>query len=232
MGYRLLFVWIFLMLLMTGSCAQKTAGKTITPTKITKKITDRESLMHDSTFLSMLSKMYGDGVSINIDSLLKDTSFFKVSFDVGPASTVPQQYNVQFSIKPLGWVSDYEDVFSPAQVAELDSAISSFEKATTNEIAIVTIDSSWITKGKFDSLIVAIHNNWGVGKKDINNGVVIGISTGLKMIRISNGYGIETRLTDAETKKIIDNIILPDFREGKYFEGTMRGLSALMEKIR
>ena len=135
-------------------------------------------------------------------------------------------------IKALGWTNDYEHIFSIDQISELDSIISAFEKETTNEIAIVTIERSLISKESFDSLTLAIAKNWGVGKKAKNNGVLIGISTGLRMIRIQNGYGIEAKLTNAETKKIIDDIILPEFKKGDYFKGTKSGLLALMQKIR
>jgi uncharacterized membrane protein YgcG len=79
---------------------------------------------------------------------------------------------------------------------------------------------------------LTIANNWGIGKKGKNNGILIGISTGLRKIRINNGYGIETKLTDTETKKIINDFILPEFEKGNYFEGTKNGLLALMQKVR
>ncbi|MBX2921630.1 MAG: TPM domain-containing protein [Chitinophagaceae bacterium] len=157
----------------------------------------------------------------------------KPSRDTGfPNELASSQPKDQFPIRALGWTSDYEHIFSDDQVFELDSIISKFEKETTNEIAIVTIESSWATTESFDSLTLAIANHWGVGKKEKNNGILIGISTGLRKIRIQNGYGIETNLTNAETKKIIDDIILPEFKKGNYFEGTRSGLFALMQKIR
>jgi uncharacterized membrane protein YgcG len=55
---------------------------------------------------------------------------------------------------------------------------------------------------------------------------------GLRKIRINNGFGIETKLTDTDTKKIMDDIILPEFKKGNYFEGTKNGVLALMQKIR
>ncbi len=114
----------------------------------------------------------------------------------------------------------------------MDSIITKFEKETTNEIVIVTIDSSWTTQEKFNNLILTIANDWEVGKKGLNNGITIGISTGLRKIRICNGYGIEAKLTDAETKTIMDDRILPEFRKGDYFTGTKNGLLALMQKVR
>jgi uncharacterized protein len=141
-------------------------------------------------------------------------------------------YKIQFPLKPLGWTSDYEHVFSKAQVTELDSILRNFEKETTNEIVIVTIDSSLTTKEKFDSLILSIGNQWGVGKKDLNNGMVIGLSKGLRKIRINNGSGIEARLSDSHTKAIIDEVMVPEYKQGNYFEGTKKGLLTIMQIIR
>ncbi len=136
------------------------------------------------------------------------------------------------NLEPTGWVSDFEQIFSVGQIAELDSIIAHFEKETTNEIAIVTIDKSWTTKESFDSLTMALAKNWGIGKKDKNNGILIGICTGLRIIRIQNGSGIAEKLTDKETKKIIDQIIISEFKKGNYFEGIKNGLLALMQKVR
>jgi uncharacterized protein len=138
----------------------------------------------------------------------------------------------QFPAKPLGWTNDFEFIFTTSQIKTLDSIIANYEKGTTNEIAIITIDSSWTTKERFDNLVLAVHNAWGVGKKDKNNGIVIGISSGLKKIRISNGYGIEPKLQDAATKEIIDHIITPHFRQSNYFEGVKQGLLAIISKVR
>ena len=63
----------------------------------------------------------------------------------------------------------------------------------------------------------------GRRQKNINNGIVFGIRTVLKTIRISNGYGIESKLTDVATKAITDSIIIPEFKQGNYFEGTKKG---------
>jgi uncharacterized protein len=219
--------------LFDTACGQK--EKKSKETIITKTVDSKENPLKDSAFLNQLAKVYGDSILTIVDSLLKDTAFLKSIgdtsvFDYG--EFVSSQYKIQFPVKALGWTSDFEGIFTQDQIFVLDSIIASFEQETTNEIAIVTIDKSWTTEESFDSLTLTIARNWGVGKKDKNNGILIGISTGLGIIRIQNGYGIETILSDAETKKIIDNIIIPEFKNGNYFEGTKNGLFALMQKIR
>jgi uncharacterized protein len=232
---RLIIILFFCISLFDTSHAQKSKGKKSKAILITKTVGNKGNPLKDSAFINQLVKIYGDSILTIVDSLMKDTSFLKSIGDNSVSDYgefASSAYKIQFPIKSLGWISDYEHIFSPNQIFQLDSIISHFEKETTNEIAIVTIESSWATKENFDSLTLAILKKWGVGKKGKNNGILIGISTGLRKIRINNGYGIEAKLTNAETKKIIDDIILPEFKKGNYFEGTKSGLLALMQKIR
>jgi uncharacterized protein len=80
-------------------------------------------------------------------------------------------------------------------------------------------------------LVLAIHNLWGVGKIDKHNGILIGISTAKRKIRIDNGSGIVDKLSDQETKAIIDNIIIPLFKKGDYFDGVKNAIEAITEKV-
>jgi uncharacterized protein len=170
-----------------------------------------------------------------VDSLLNDSSFVKVfgrSQSLDEGEFVSSAYKIELPAKPAGWTSDYEQLFTKGQVDSLNSLISHFEAETSNEIAVVTIDRRWTTEDKFDSLVTDIGNYWGVGKKGKNNGIVLGISAGLRKIRISNGYGIEAKLSDNESKEIIDSTIIPYFKEGKFYEGVSRGLAKIMQQLR
>ncbi len=232
---RLLIILFFCITLFDTSYGQKPEGKKSKETVFAKTVDNNLNPLNDTAFLNQLAKVYGDSILKIVDSLLKDTAFLKSIGDssiFGYGEFASSEYKFELPIKQIGCINDYEHIFSDDQISDLDSIISEFDKETKNEIAIVTIDSSWTTKESFDSFTLAIAENWGVGKKVKNNGILIGISTGLRMIRINNGYGIEAKLTDAETKKIIDDIILPEFKKGNYFEGTKNGLLALMQKIR
>lgn len=136
-----------------------------------------------------------------------------------------------FLYKPLGWTNDFENLFSTEQVSFLDSVITEFEKRTSMEITIVTIDSSFVGTKSFDSLITSIGNSWGVGKAGKGNGIIIGMSSGARKIRISTGNGIEARLTDTVAKTIINKEILPQLRMNNYFEGIKKGLFAIINVL-
>jgi uncharacterized protein len=59
--------------------------------------------------------------------------------------------------------------------------------------------------------------------------ILICISSQLRKIRIENAYGIEKRLTDGMTKKIIDETIIPNLKQGEYFQGALQGLNSIMK---
>lgn len=131
-------------------------------------------------------------------------------------------------------VNDFEDIFTVEQEKSLTQLLSDFEKATTYEIAIVTLTKEMI--GNEDSVMftttLEIAKTWGVGKKDKDNGVLIGISKGLKNIYIQNGKGTEKVLSNTKTKEIIDTKFIPYFKKGKFYDGTYAGTKAILDFLR
>jgi uncharacterized protein len=134
--------------------------------------------------------------------------------------------------KPIGWTSDYAKLFSAREVASLDSLLSAYEWQTSVEIAVVTIDSVMLAGNDLDDLTLRLLNSWGVGKRDKNNGILIGIAPTLRRLRIQNGFGIEPFLSDEETKAIIDSVIIPKFKEQGFYEGIRNGILAIQAKLK
>jgi len=131
--------------------------------------------------------------------------------------------------KPIGYINDFEYLFTISERQSLDSLLQDFEKTTSIQIVVITIDSTMTTKDSLDAFTLKIANSWGVGQKHKNNGVLVGISQTYRKMRIQNGYEIEKILTDAETKEIIDTVFIPSFRNADYFKGTFSGLTSLMK---
>lgn len=136
--------------------------------------------------------------------------------------------------KPIGWVSDFEKVFTDEQIKTLDSIIGKHEAESGNEIAIVTLSLDSIdikSVEDFEQFTLTLFNQWGIGKKEKHNGVAIIISQKLKKIRIEVGYGLESKLTNTEAKTVIDAIIVPEFKRSNYFAGTLKGLLEIIKEI-
>lgn len=137
----------------------------------------------------------------------------------------------QNPIKHYGWVTDYEKLYTKEQIKTLNDLISKFEKETSNEIAIVSLDSLRVTDETFEDLSLRIAQKWGIGKAGKDNGIVIVISKQYRKIRIQNGNGIEKKISDQETKVILNHYFIPDFKNNNYYSGTINGVLALMKKL-
>ena len=126
------------------------------------------------------------------------------------------------------WVYDYEMVLDSSQVKQLSDLFNNHEKKTTNEIVLITT-SNYGSDTSIEAYAQRTHNNLGIGKEGINNGVLIVYSGANRQVRISSGYGTEKVLTDPIAKKIIDSLMLPHFRNAEVFEGIWAGSKAVVE---
>lgn len=133
--------------------------------------------------------------------------------------------------KPTGWINDFEGLYSDYEELVLDSLVRLFKTETGIEIAVVTLDSACIPKEQFVELTLRMANQWGVGEAGKDNGILVGISRGHRMIRINNGSGIEKLITDEETKEIIDSYFIPYFKAGEFYKGTIVGLTELIHRL-
>jgi uncharacterized protein len=109
-----------------------------------------------------------------------------------------------------GFVADYENLFTPEQNAELTKILTDYEKETSVEIAILTVKD-------FESDIADFAQKtgekWGVGKKDVNNGLLIVISKNRKVLHAATGYGLEGYLPDGWLRLEGDSIVQKYFKD-------------------
>lgn len=130
--------------------------------------------------------------------------------------------------KPTGWVNDLEHLYTKKELYTLDSVIAVFEKQTTMEIGIVTMDTFCTSVGNFNNLAVHMMNTWGVGKKGINNGLLVSISAEYHIIRMNYGPGLQGMISDDEVQEIIDKYFVPWFKIEDYYAGTLNGLNRII----
>jgi uncharacterized protein len=131
--------------------------------------------------------------------------------------------------KPEAYLNDYAGLLTKEEVADLETKLETFEKNTTNEIAVVTIES--LDGDTIENVAQEIFTKWGIGKQDKNNGVLFLISLGDRKTRIHTGYGVEGDLTDIGTSYIQQDIVTPAFREGKYFDGINGAVDKMIEAL-
>ena len=123
------------------------------------------------------------------------------------------------NLRPTGFVNDYEQIFSVDQKQELEIILSDYAKTTTAEICIVSSED--FPAG--DHIAATnLFNKWGIGSKELKNGLLIILSKTQRKYSIVPGYGLEEFLPDATL-----NTFTPDmknyFRAGDYYGG-VKGL--------
>ena len=139
---------------------------------------------------------------------------------------------IETSIKypdQTGFVNDFAGIFTEEEKTQMESFITDFEKNTTAEIVVVTINS--LEGLTIEQYTYELFNSWGIGKKDINNGILLLMAIQEQKLRIEVGLGLESVITNDMAKKIIDETIIPYFRESKYGQGAYEGVKAIAEKI-
>ena len=124
-------------------------------------------------------------------------------------------------------IYDYEVIFTAQQIHNLDSLYQDHEKKTTNQFALITTPN-YGQDTSIESYALHIFNRLGIGRKDINNGVLIVLSKSNRQVRISTGFGTEKVLTNLYAQGIIDSIMIPEFKNDRYYEGILRGSKAII----
>ncbi|MDB5256031.1 MAG: hypothetical protein JWM14_726 [Chitinophagaceae bacterium] len=126
-----------------------------------------------------------------------------------------------------GLVFDKEELLSPQQKEELNQLYKQHEEKTSNEIVLFTT-SGYDSDSSISSYATNTANKMGIGKKEKDNGVIIVFSKNRREIWIGTGYGTENVLTDQIAKKIIDSLMIPEFKEGNTYKGLYAGSKAIV----
>jgi len=128
---------------------------------------------------------------------------------------------------PDGYVNDYTNTLTQEQASALESKIAAFEQESTNEIGVVIIDS--LQGDYIEHFAVKLFEEWGIGKERKDNGVLILVAMSDRQMRIEVGYGLEGSLTDVEANWIVQNVMVPNFKENRYYEGIDQSVDKIIE---
>lgn len=142
-----------------------------------------------------------------------------LSFNAVRSQTIPAKPN------PPRLVNDLAHVLNAEQLDALERKLVAYDDSTSTQIAIVTVE----TTGDYpiEDYAIKILRDWGVGNKKTNNGIVLLAAIKDRKVRIETGYGMEGAVPDITAKQIIDNEILPNFRNEDYYTGFNRAIDAI-----
>ncbi len=126
-------------------------------------------------------------------------------------------------------VIDQTDTLSSEQRAQLEQKIAAEQSSTGNQIAILMIPS--LEGEVLEDYSIKVARGWGVGQKERDSGVLLLVVKNDRQVRIEVGYGLEGALPDIRAGQIVRDRIIPEFRQGKYFEGINGGVDGIIKAI-
>ena len=121
-----------------------------------------------------------------------------------------------------GRVVDRADLLSPADEAQLTAQLKALEDTSSDQLVVVTLPS--LQGYTIEDFGYQLGRHWGIGTAELDNGVLLIVAPNERKVRIEVGYGLEPVLTDALSKIIIENAVLPRFRAGDYSGGIKDGV--------
>lgn len=126
-------------------------------------------------------------------------------------------------------VYDYAHLLKPAEKNRLEEKLLKYNDTTSTQIVVATIPS---VNGKDISLFATEWaHKWKIGQKGKDNGVFILVSKNDRKVTIRTGYGVEHKLTDAYSRRIIEQVIKPEFRKGNFYRGLDRATDYIIQAL-
>jgi len=128
-----------------------------------------------------------------------------------------------------GRIVDEARLLSPETEQALDAKLAALEARTSDQLVVVTLNS--LQDREIEDYGYQLGRAWGIGQKENDNGVLLIIAPNERKVRIEVGYGLEPILTDAFSSQVIQNEILPSFRESYFERGITQGVDALIAQM-
>ncbi len=131
--------------------------------------------------------------------------------------------------QPIGFINDFANIIEPAAKAQLNNLATNFKKASGNEITVATVPT--LDGLPIETYAVEMFEQWHIGEKGKDNGLLILLAPKEQRARIEVGYGLEPYINDALAGRIIRDTMIPHFKEGNFGLGLLNGAAETVSII-
>lgn len=142
---------------------------------------------------------------------------------VGQSSQLPQPMAKRI-------VHDFANILEPREEQQLEQKLVNYNKETSTEMTVVTVET--INGANPTIYANELLEKWGVGKKGKDNGIVLLVASKDRKISIATGYGVEEFVPDVIANRIIQEEILPAFKQGRFASGITRGVDKIVSALK
>lgn len=134
------------------------------------------------------------------------------------------------AVPPLtGRVVDRTGTLTSDQIVNLDNTLQAFEQRKGSQIAVLIVPTT--EPETIEQFSIRVAEAWKIGRKKIDDGAILVVAKDDRRLRIEVGYGLEGALTDVTSKRIIDEVITPKFRQGDFAGGISAGVDRMIGVI-
>ena len=130
---------------------------------------------------------------------------------------------------PNRWVTDTAGFMSPASASSLDSRLQAYEQSTGHQLIVYIGQTTG--DAPIDDWAVRVFEKWKVGRKGIDDGLVLFIMAADRKLRFEVGYGLEGQVPDAIASRVINDVIVPRIQAGNRDAAVIDGMDAVMTVI-
>lgn len=129
-----------------------------------------------------------------------------------------------------GRVVDQANILPEDVKAQIDGLLAAHEAESSDQVVVVTIAS--LEDYDIADYGYQLGRHWGIGQKQINNGVLLIVAPNERKLRIEVGYGLEANITDGLASSIIRNVIVPQFKAGDMPAGILAGTQEIITLLK
>ena len=129
-----------------------------------------------------------------------------------------------------GRVNDYAGMLSPQGKAAVERELSALEQSDSTQVVVLTVPS--LEGASLEEFSIQVAEAWRIGQKGLDNGAILLVAKGERKIRIEVGRGLEGRLTDLVSGRIIRDRMAPRFKAGDFDGGVLAGVQAIAQVVR
>src|SRR6201988_3227417 len=134
------------------------------------------------------------------------------------------------TVPPLtGRVVDQTGTLAPSDIASLTQQLKDLESRKGSQVAVLIVPTT--QPETIEQFSIRAAEAWKIGRKKIDDGALLVIAKNDHRLRIEVGYGLEGALTDVTARRIIDETIVPRFKEGDFAGGISEGLTRMIGVI-
>ncbi|MDE2149539.1 MAG: YgcG family protein [Gammaproteobacteria bacterium] len=137
--------------------------------------------------------------------------------------------SAEVAVPPVARVTDLTGTLSAAQQQTLSGKLAAFERGKGSQIAVLIVPTT--RPETIEQYGIRVADAWKLGRKDVDDGLILLVAKDDHRLRIEVGYGLEGAVPDAIANRVIDEIIAPRFKRGDFYSGIDAGVDALIKII-